>query len=47
MISFVQCSKHLSQKQEAFMDISLPIHNPYTKQQFQSLEECLKEYLKP
>ncbi len=28
------------------MDISLSIHNPYTKVQYQSLDECIREYLK-
>lgn len=29
------------------MDLSLPIFNPFTRKYSQSVEECLKDYLKP
>mgnify|MGYP002359997070 FL=1 len=47
MESFISCGAHPRSNQEIFMDISLPIKNQFTKMNCKSIEECLKEYLRP
>lgn len=47
MNSYVDCGKHKSIREEGYMDIALPIRNPYTKETYKSIEESLSNYLKP
>ena len=47
MHSYVDCGQHKSLREEMFMDIALPIRNQYTMKTYESIEESLRDYLRP
>ena len=47
MHSYVDCGQHRSIREEMFLDIALPIRNQYTLKTYESIEESLRDYLRP
>jgi ubiquitin C-terminal hydrolase len=45
--SYIDCGAHKSTRAEEYLDLSLPVRNQYTKELYNSIEECLKSYLMP
>ena len=45
--SYIDCGIQRSETPQLYMDLSLPLRNPFTMEEHGSVAECIRQYLMP